>query len=344
MIIFTRHASVGLLGLGLILGGCGKQQTAAPKDGGEGGLTKVILQTDWYAQPEHGGFYQALVKGYYREAGLDVEILQGGPNAMVTQKVATGVAHFGMGRSDEVAISNGRGIPVMMIAAFMQRDPQGIMFHRESGIKTFKDLDGRNLMALAGSAFIPIVERTYNIKLAITQLDYGLSRFLANKDLVQQCFVTNEPYYLRAQGVDPGVLLLSDTGFSPYRVFYARRDFIEKNPKIVEAFAAASIRGWADYISGDRAEANARIASLNPKMNPEFMDYSVTAMKNYRLVEGDASAGDAIGQIRRARVERELEQLRSIGQLDRPLTVDDVFAERFMPAAVSLPNSPQPGS
>src|SRR5471032_999660 len=152
----------------LLLAGCSRSAAPAASPAGTPALTKVILQTDWYAEPEHGGFYLALVKGYYREAGLDVEIVQGGPNMIPPQKVATGVATFAIGRSDDVAIANSRGIPIVMVGALMQRDPQAIMFHRESGIRTFKDLDGRNIMAVPGSNFIPILERTYAIKIAIT--------------------------------------------------------------------------------------------------------------------------------------------------------------------------------
>jgi NitT/TauT family transport system substrate-binding protein len=289
-----------------------------------------VFQTDWYAQPEHGGFYQALVKGYYRAAGLDVEIRQGNPATRPQQVVATGQADIAMGRSDDVIIFASRGIPVVMLGGFMQRDPQAIMFHEESGIRTFKDLNGRNLMAVPGSYFIPIMERTYGIKVAITPSDFGMSRFLADKEFVQQCFLTNEPYYVRKQGAKVGVLVLSDTGFSPYRVWYTRKDFVRDHPDVAQAFSTASIRGWAEYVSGDRREADAKIASLNPKMEPEFMDFSVHAMQEYRLISGDPAAGDAIGRITRERVETEIRQLAGIGLLDHPVAPEDVFDARFV--------------
>src|SRR5258708_1918181 len=111
-----------------------------------------------------------------------------------------------------------------------------IMFHEESGIRTFKDLNGRNLMAVPGSYFIPIMEHTYGIKVAITPSDFGMSRFLADREFVQQCFLTNEPYYVRKQGAKVGVLVLSDTGFSPYRVWHARKDFVRDHPDVTQAF------------------------------------------------------------------------------------------------------------
>ncbi len=326
-----------VLATALVLAGCSRE--AAPKvtPGGAPALTKVILQTDWYAEPEHGGFYQALVKGYYREAGLDVTIQQGGPNSMPAQKVVTGAVTFAIGRSDDVAIAYGRGIPVVMIGALMQRDPQAIMFHRESGIHSFKDLDGRNLMAVPGSTFIPLMEQTFHIKVAITPLDFGLSRFMADKNFVQQCFITNEPYYVRKEGADVGTLLLSETGFSPYRVWYAKRSFLTEHPDVARAFTAASIRGWREYVTGDPTEANALIASLNPKMDHEFIEYSLKAIKDFQLVTGDPAAGETVGQIRRDRIAHELKQMADLSQFDRPVAVDDFFDGSFLPAGIQAP-------
>jgi NitT/TauT family transport system substrate-binding protein len=315
----------------LLLTGCGERAPAPKTDAGGRALTKVVLQTDWYAQPEHGGFYQAIVKGYYKEAGLDVEIAQGGPNSMPVQKVALGSAQFAIGRSDELSIAVGRGVPVVMVGALMQRDPQAIMFHEESGIKEFKDLDGRKVMAVPGAAWITLTERKYGIKLSVTPLDFGLSRFLADKAFVQQCFITNEPYYVRKQGAKPGVLLLSDTGVSPYRIWFTSRAFAEKNPEAVRAFTAASIRGWSEYLTGERAAADAQIGALNKQMVPEFIEFSVGAMRQHRLVEGVAAKGDKLGRIDPVRLADELKQLAELGMLGRPLQVSDVFDGRFLP-------------
>ena len=327
----SRRARAWFIGAGvLISAGCARRPVAV----GAGGqaLVHVSLQTDWFAQPEHGGFYEALVKGYYRDAGLDVEIRQASPTTIVQQVVATGQADFGIGSSNDVLVAAGRGIPLVMVGALMQRDPQALMVHRESGIRSFKDLDGRKVMAVPGTPFIDVLEKIYGIRISVTPSDFGMARFLADKNFIQQCFVTNEPYYVSQHGADPEVLLISDSGFSPYRVWYARRSLLQEHPDIVRAFTAASIRGWSDYIAGDRAAANALIASLNPKMEPAFMDFSVQAMQKYRLVTGDPAAGEAVGRISRARLELLIRQIGSVGLLDHPVTVDDVFDPRFQPA------------
>jgi NitT/TauT family transport system substrate-binding protein len=327
------HSLLLLVGV-LVFAGCRDWESKKlPVSIGPDGkkLTKIVLQTDWYAQPEHGGFYQALLKGYYRDVGLDVEIAQGGPNSLSVPKVALGDAQIGLNRSDEIAIAVGRGIPVIIVGASMQHDPQAIMFHRESGIHTFKDLDHRNVMALPGSAFIPLMERKFGIKISVTPLDFGLSRFLADKQFVQQCFITNEPYYVRQNGADVDTLLLSETGFAPYRIWFTTRQFADAHPEILRAFTSASIRGWRDYLEGDRTAADKRIGELNKQMVPEFIAYSVNAMIQHHLVSGNTASGETYGQIRAERLEEEIRQLEQIGMLDKPVTVSDVFDGQFLP-------------
>jgi NitT/TauT family transport system substrate-binding protein len=324
----------------LLLAGCGEKAAAPATAPGAKPLTKIILQTDWYAQPEHGGFYQALVKGYYRDAGLDVTIEQGGPNSMPGQKLAMGSIQFSIGRSDELWVLSARGIPLVMVGALMQHDPQAIIFHKESGIHGFQDLDGHTIMAVPGSAWITFTERKYHIKISVTPLDFGLSRFMADKNFVQQCFITNEPYYVRQHGVDPGVLLLSETGFSPYRVWYTSRDFINKNPEAVRAFTAASIRGWTEYINGDRKDADVLIRSLNKQITPEFADYCVAVLKA-KLVAGDPAKGEAVGRIDPARLAEEVRQLSELGMLSPAPKLTDVFDDRFLPDDVRVkPGAP----
>jgi NitT/TauT family transport system substrate-binding protein len=313
-----------------LLAGCGRTDVGTPAGAGPP-LTKVILQADWLAEPEQGGFYEALAKGYYREEGLDVEIRQGGPSAHPAAMVATGRADFGMDTSDDVILAANRGVPLVMIGAFMQRNPQAIMFHRESGIRSFRDLDGRTVMAVPSLPFIAVLEDTFHIRILVTPSDFGMSRFLADRNFVQQCFVTDEPYYVRKQGADVGVLMISDTGYSPYSVWYSTRGFLAAHAGIARAFSRATVRGWRDFLRGDRAPAERLIASLNPRMDPEFMAYAARAMQDYRLVTGDSPTDDIIGRISRERIATEISQLREIGLVDKPLAVDDVLDSRFQP-------------
>jgi NitT/TauT family transport system substrate-binding protein len=321
----VSKVSLALLFLCAVLGACSRAGGGTEGHAAASAPIRIVLQTDWYAEPEHGGFYQALVRGYYRDAGLDVEIVQGSPSAKPLVVVATGKADFGISRSDELIVAVSRGIPVEIAGALMERDPQAILYHEGSGIRGFRDLNGRTLMAVPGSNFISVIEQIYGIRLSVVPSDFGITRFVATPDLLTQCFVTNEPYYARKLGAKVGVLLLSEGGFSPYRVWFTRRSFAEAHPDIVRAFTAASIRGWREYVAGDRSEADARLEALNPKMTPDFIAYSVGAMRSYHLIDGNAKEGDEPGRVRPQRIAREIEQLRALKLLDRPVTVDEVL-------------------
>src|SRR3954469_4949248 len=147
----------GVLSVLLVISamGCGRPEAASREQADSAARRKVVLQTDWFPQGEHGGFYQALAKGFYAEAGLDVEILPGGPGSGIKLKVAKGEADFGMNRSDDIFLAAAQGLPLMIVAATFQHDPMALMVHAESPVKTFKDLQGRVVMGNVGMAYFP---------------------------------------------------------------------------------------------------------------------------------------------------------------------------------------------
>lgn len=314
----------------LFLAGCGKKQPSASS--AAGGLTKVAFQTDWFPQPEHGGYYQALAKGYYAEEGLDVDILPGGPNAQVMTGVATGRAQLGMTNGDDVIVAIARGVPLKMVAAEMQRDAQGILYHEENPIRELRDLNGKTLMAGAGSVWIQLMQQKYGITFNLMPLVGDLARFMNDPKFVQQCFVTNEPYFARQRGAKVGALLIAHPGYEPYRVMFTSDAFLKENPEIVRKFVRASIRGWVDYLTGDPAPGNALLKQARSDLPDDFFVFSIKAMNDYQLVLGDPKRGEKMGQITRARLETQIKLLRELGVLDRELRVDDVASLEFLPA------------
>jgi NitT/TauT family transport system substrate-binding protein len=293
-------------------------------------LTRIVLQTDWYAQAEHGGFYQALAKGYYREAGLDVAIDQGGPMVPVGLKLATNLAQFAVGRGDETIVDAAREVPFVVVAAIMQHDPLALLLHQENPVRSFRDLDGKEVMTVPGANWITYLEKSYHIRFSIIPLNFGMAQFMADPNFIQQCFLTNEPYYVEKNGGHPRTIPMWETGFDPYRVLIGNADFVAAHPRETRAFVQASLRGWQDYLEGDPTPANRMISGLNLQMTPDFLAFSIGAMKRYRLVTGDPARGEAIGRLSRARLARQIEQLSLIGALDRPVTVDDVADFQFL--------------
>lgn len=318
-----------LLGAALgavLLSSCAKRETAAAP-----GLTKVRFQTDWFPQPEHGGYYQALAKGYYAEEGLDVEIVPGGPNAQVMTGVATGRAQIGMTNGDDVFVAVSRGVPLKAVAAEMQRDAQGILYHEENPIRDLRDLDGKTIMAGAGSVWIQFVQQRYGIRFNLLPLVGDLARFMNDPRFVQQCFVTNEPFFAGRRGAKVGALLIAHPGYEPYRVIFTSDAFLAQNPEVVRKFVRASLRGWIDYLTGDPAPGNALLKQKRPDLPEEFFAYSIRAMNAYRLVLGDPTRGEKMGQLMPTRIETQLKLLRELGVTERELRVEDVATFDFLP-------------
>ena len=324
-----RWAALILAGLTL-LNGCARNEPETVTKAGKT-FTRIILQSDWFAQPEHGGFYQALANGYYEEAGLEVEIRQGGPNAMPAAKLIAGQVHFAFGRSYEGILRVARGVPLLMVGAFLQHDPQGIMSHEENPVNSFEDLDGKNIMAMPGMAWIDMLKMKYNIEFGVIPHDFGMERFINDKTFIMQCFVTNEPYYVRRKGAHPKTLLISSSGFDPCHVIYTTQQFARDNPEIVRAFVAASIRGWRDYITGDPSPANKLIAARNPRMTADFMAFVRHALIENKLVAGYPERGEYIGLFSPARMEEQMQDLLSVDLLDKPLPVKSFMTTRFLP-------------
>ncbi len=317
------------LALAFFTAGCSKKAGT----GTAPGLVEVRFQTDWYPQPEHGGYYQALAKGYYAEEGLDVEILPGGPNAQVMTGVATGRTDLGMTNGDDVIVAVARGLPLKMIAAEMQRDAQGILFHQEHPLTSLRDLDGKTIMAGAGSTWLQVVRKKLDIRFNIQPLVGDLARFMNDTRFIQQCFVTNEPYFATRRGAKVGALLIAspEIGYEPYRAMFGGRDYLAKHPGIAGKFVRASIRGWTDYLTGDPEPANALLRKLRPDLTPGFMAYSIKAMKDHQLVLGDPARGEAMGQLTAERLQRQIDLLQEMGVLDRPVKLEEVVTFEFLP-------------
>lgn len=311
--------------------GCKKSETSAVASAD--GTVKVALQLDWYPQTEYGGYYQAAERGFYREAGLDVEIVSGGPGLAVKDTVALGRAAFGCTDGNDVIVAIARGLPLVIVGAEMQRNPQGLLFHESHPLQSFADLDGRNLMAGPGNAWVEYLSKSRGAKFGLLPLTTDLTSFLADETMVRQCFVTQEPFFARQSGAKVGTLLIANSGYAPYRVLYTSREFLAKNPEVVRKFVAATARGFDDLLDGDPAPAFAALAKANKVMTPDVMQFSHGALKSLRLVQGRAADGERTGLITRERIAAQVKILTDLGQLPKPLTVDDVAVFDFLPKA-----------
>lgn len=309
-------------GVMLALAGCKAKQAAS-------GLVPIKLQTDWYPQPEMGGFYQAEMEGLYKAQGLDVSIVPGGPFVVAEQQIASGTAQFAMGSSDKVLVSVSQGLPLVAVAATMQQDPQAVMVHAESPVKDFPDLEGRTIAAKPGSIWFQYLLKRYGLKnVKEIPATYSVANFLQDPNYIQQSFVTSEPFFANKAGAKVRTLLISSTGFQPYRVFFTSKDFLAQHPDEVSKFVKASIQGWQDYLQ-DPSKVNAELTKLNPAMSPELMAYSVQTLKAGHFVDGEGTAESHLGHFTAERWAKTYDQLHSLGLITNPIDPSTAYTAAF---------------
>ena len=271
------------------LAGC--QRAEAPVD--EEGRVRLRFATDWRAQAEHGGFYQALASGAYAKRGLNVEIIQGGPGVNVPQLLASGAVELGMGSNSFIPMNLvAEGAPVKAVAAFFQKDPQVLIAHPDPALESIADLAGRPFLLATASrdAFWVWLKAKYGFTDdQVRTYNFNPAPFLADERAVQQGYLTSEPYTIEQEaGFTPKVFLLADEGYPGYATMVLATDeLIAKNPAAVKAFVEASAVGWRDYLNGDPAAGDALIRKDNPEMTPDVLAQAREKLKSYRIVAGD---------------------------------------------------------
>jgi NitT/TauT family transport system substrate-binding protein len=259
--------------------------------------------TNWYAQAEHGGFYQALAEGIYKKHGLDVTIKMGGPQVNITQMMAAGQADCIMGSSDiqMMQVREG-GVPVVTVAAYFQKDPQVLIAHED--VKKFEDLKGKTLLigAQAQRGYWPWLKAKFGFTDEQTRpYTFNIQPFVADKNAAQQGYLTSEPYAIQKAGVKANVLMFSDHGFPAYATTVSCMDkTVKDRSKQVAAFVKASAEGWKSYLANP-APANALIKKDNPNMTDDQLAYSVAKLKEMGMITGGDAAKLGIGVITDAR-------------------------------------------
>jgi NitT/TauT family transport system substrate-binding protein len=315
-----------LVALTLFSGCQANREAAAPT-----GMISLRLQADWFPQPEQGGFFTALAKGIYKAEGLDVSILPLGQYTSALKVVASGGAEFGLASSDMILEAVANGLPLVAIGASMQHDPQAIMVHKSSPVRDFTALEGRSVAAHPSSTWFKFIVSKYQLKnVRETPATQSIANFLADPNYIQQIFVTSEPYFVKAAGVDYRTMLISDAGYDPYRVFFVHKDFLAKNPDTVRKFVRASIEGWRVYLR-DPDPAHAMISKLNPAQNPDQMKFSLQAMRDGGFITGADPTGPGIGRMTPARWAATNEQLTSLGVIRKPIDPASAYTLQFLP-------------
>jgi NitT/TauT family transport system substrate-binding protein len=270
---------------------------------------KVTFGTNWVAEAEHGGFYQAVADGTYKKYGLDVTIVPGGPQVNNRLLLAAGRLDFFMSantlQSFDAVVQN---IPVVAVAAIFQKDPQVLIAHPGQGANALEDLKRFTLFVSPEgvASFFQWMKADYGFTDSqIKPYTFNPQPFLADPHSAMQGFVTSEPYVIEKQtGMPPKVFLIADHGFTAYNTLIeTRRDLVEQKPELVQRFVDASIIGWYNYLYGDNTAANEMIVKSNPEMTADVIRYSIEKMKEHGIVDSGDALTLGVGAMTDARVE-----------------------------------------
>ena len=286
-----------------LLAACSREPPNRPGAGG----APIRIATDWRAEAEQGGIYEALADGEYARRGLAVKIIPGGPGVNVPELIGAGAVDFGIGSNSFIVMNlAAEKAPVRAVAAFMQKDPQVLIAHPGAGINSLADMKGHPILLADASitAFWVWLKAKYGFTDSqVHPYTFNSAPFLADSRLVEQGYLTSEPYTLETQAhVAPKVFLLADNGYPGYAGMILASDrLIGAKPKIVQAFVDATAAGWRDYLHGDPRPADRLILADNQEMTEDVLAQAREKMRRYGIVDSGDAAGGKFGAMSDAR-------------------------------------------
>jgi NitT/TauT family transport system substrate-binding protein len=261
---------------------------------------QITFGTDWKAEAEHGGYYQAIATGIYQKHGLAVTLRQGGPQVNHAQLLAAGRLDFNEAPNSFVSLNYVKeNIPMVAVAALFQKDPSVLIAHAGVGNDSLAALKGKPIMistdTRAGWWLFLKAKFGYSDD-QIRPYTFNVAPFLVDKNAVQQGYLTSEPFLIQKQQVEPKVFLLADAGYSSYgSLIQTSRKLVEEKPDLVQRFVDASIEGWYSYLYGDPSPANALIKQDNPEMTDDVLAYARAKIKEHGIVDSGETETGGIG-------------------------------------------------
>jgi len=292
---------------------------------------KITFLTSWYAQAEHGGFYQAVAAGIYKKYGLDVSVKMGGPQINGMQLLTAGQADFIMGYDLQVLNSVEKGLPVTTVATSFQKDLQGMMTHED--VKSLAGLKDKSILAAttAHTTWLPWLKAKYGYTDSqIRPYTFNLQPFFADDKVAQQAYPSSEPFQAMKNGKKVNFFLFADEGYPPYgTTIVTTQKLITEKPDVVARFVKASIEGWKSYLA-DPTLGNALIKKDNPKMDDEQIAFGVKRMKELHVFDGGDAATLGAGVMTDARWEQTYKFMVSAGLLKADTDWKKAYTTRFV--------------
>jgi NitT/TauT family transport system substrate-binding protein len=310
-------------------------------------LDKVSFGTNWVAEAEHGGFFQALADGTYRRYGLDVTIVPGGPNENNRMLLIAGKLDFFMAANTLMSLDAvANNVPVVTVAAIFQKDPQVLLTHPESKATKLEDLKPLTLFVSKEgiTSYFQWLKSEYGFNEAkVRPYTFNPQPFIADKQSAMQGYVTSEPFAVeKAAKFKPGIFLLADYGFNTYSTLIeTRRELVDKKPDLVQRFVDASVIGWYNYLYGDNTPANATIKKLNPEMTDELLAYSIGKMKEYGIVDSGDTLRNGVGAMTDERAASFFDKMVRAGVVRPDIDFRKAYTLRFVNKGVGVDLRPK---
>ena len=331
-------ATLGVLGASLALIGL-----AAPA----AALDPVTFGTDWQAEAEHGGYYQALAAGIYEKYGLKVTLRQGGPQVNHTQLLAAGRLDFDEAPASFTALNFVKEkIPIVAVAAFFAKDPSVLIAHPGVGNDSLAALKGKPIMIGADTRvgwWLFLKAKFGYSDSQIRPYNFNMTPFLADKSAVQQGYLTSEPFLIEKQGhVKPVVMLLADAGYTSYgSIIEVAQKLIDEKPDLVQRFVNASIEGWYAFLYGDPSPAYALIKKDNPEQSDDLLKYAHDTMKAKGIVDSGDALKLGIGAMTDARWQDFYEVMASEGLYSKNMDWKKGYTLRFVNQRIGMAAKPK---
>lgn len=285
--------------------------------------------TSWFAQAEHGGFYEAKAEGLYEKAGIDADIRMGGPQVNAMQLLLAGEVDAIMGYDFQVLSAVEKGLPAVTVATTFQYDIQGAMTHDD--VKGLAGLKDKTILIASSShtTFWPWLKARYGFSDDQTKAyTFNLQPFFADPNAVQQAYPSSEPFQAQQKGVPVHFYLFARDGYPPYgSTIVTTRKVLETKPEVVRAFIKASMQGWRDYMA-DPAPGNALIKAANPKMGDDQIAFGIDKMRELHVLDGEGNV--PIGSMTEARWQATKDYMVTNGLLKADTDWHKAFTTEFV--------------
>jgi NitT/TauT family transport system substrate-binding protein len=301
----------------------------------------VSFGTDWKAEAEHGGYYQAIATRIYRKHGLEVNLRQGGPQVNHAQLLAAGRLDFNLAPNSFIPLNFvQQNIPMAAVAAIFQKDPSVLIAHPGQGNDSLAALKGKPIMIgtdMRVTAWMFLKNKFGYTDDQIRPYTFSVAPFLADPKAIQEGYLSSEPFTIEQQGVKPVVLLLADAGYSSYgSLIQTSEKLVHENPDLVRRFVDASIEGWYSYLYGDPSPANALIKNDNPEMTDALLAYGIAKIREYGIVDSGDAKRDGIGAMTEARWRDFYDTMAKAGVYPQDLDFHKAFTLQFVGKRVGM--------